>query len=177
LFFHLAPVSAEAVLHHRKIVGQDNSSEAAREGVAVSGGNRSLLWPGGEDSIVNRLCNCSLRGSRSRGVSAGHARRLNLEIAHYLRIEERMEERSKKKPARRTKELVVIARFPDEAEARMAAGKLGTEQIVAQVDEQVPWYGGEGQAQLKVSVNDAAKAIEILKETPARTRLVNDEEQ
>jgi len=70
---------------------------------------------------------------------------------------------------------VVIAKFPDEAEARMAASRLDGERIPAEVEQHISAFGGPSSAVLKVGADDAARAIEILKTTPARTRLTLDE--
>jgi hypothetical protein len=74
-------------------------------------------------------------------------------------------------------ELRTIASFGDELEARLAASKLEGEEIFVVVEVRMPKYLlGPHPATLRVLSDEAAKAIEILKSTPARRCLVNQSE-
>lgn len=68
--------------------------------------------------------------------------------------------------------LVVIARFSDQLSVHMAASKLESEGIrVFVIDPQQP-IGGWHTAEIKVAEDDADKAREILRQTPARDQLI-----
>ena len=68
--------------------------------------------------------------------------------------------------------LVAIARFSDQVSVHMAASKLESEGIRAFViDPQQP-IGGWHTAEIKVAVEDVARAVGILKQTPARDQLI-----
>ncbi|MGA2584263.1 MAG: hypothetical protein ABSG31_13370 [Tepidisphaeraceae bacterium] len=76
-----------------------------------------------------------------------------------------------------TGKFVTIAQFSSEAEARMAASKLDSEEIAAVVKpavDAIGIYTGGASASLSVPAEEAKKAIEILKTTPARTNIVPD---
>lgn len=68
---------------------------------------------------------------------------------------------------------VVIANFPEEAMAHMAASRLEAEGIEAMINDRLPIYlAGQRAARLAVSVDDVEAAVEILKQTPAKKFLV-----
>ena len=72
--------------------------------------------------------------------------------------------------------LVSIAYFPNEAEARMAACRLQSDGIFVLVRDKLPRYGfGPPSATLSVPIDEIARAIEILKKTPARRRLLGNQ--
>ena len=74
-----------------------------------------------------------------------------------------------------TGKIVVIANFPEEAMAHMAASRLEAEGIEAMVNDRLPIdLAGQRGARLAVSVDDVDAAIEILKQTPARKFLVEE---
>jgi hypothetical protein len=76
-----------------------------------------------------------------------------------------------------TVKFVPIAQFSSEAEARMAASKLDSEEIRAVVKpavDAVGIYSGGTSGWLSVPVGDVKRAIEILKTTPARSNIVPD---
>lgn len=73
-----------------------------------------------------------------------------------------------------TGKTVVIANFPEEALAHMAASRLDAEGIDAMVNDRLPIYlAGQRAARLSVSVDQVEAAVEILKQTPARKYLVD----
>ena len=72
-----------------------------------------------------------------------------------------------------TGKTVVIANFPEEAMAHMAASRLEGDGIAAMVNDRLPIYlAGQRGARLAVSVDDVDAAVEILKQTPAKKFLV-----
>jgi hypothetical protein len=69
--------------------------------------------------------------------------------------------------------MVTIARFPDEAQARLAAAKLEAEGIQPIVEDRIPARAlGRRAALLSVLPADAARATAILEDSPARSFLV-----
>jgi hypothetical protein len=76
-----------------------------------------------------------------------------------------------------TGKFVTIAQFSSEAEARMAASKLDSEEIHAVVKpavDAIGIYTGGASASLSVPAEDVKEAIEILKMTPARSHVLPD---
>jgi hypothetical protein len=72
-----------------------------------------------------------------------------------------------------TGKTIVIANFPEEAMAHMAASRLEAEGINALINDRLPIYlAGQRGARLSVSVDQADAAIEVLKQTPAKKFLV-----
>jgi hypothetical protein len=68
---------------------------------------------------------------------------------------------------------VTIARFPDEALAHMAAGKLLNEGIPATVLDQVPLRAiGQREAVIAVPAADVDRAVVVLMNSPARVYLL-----
>jgi hypothetical protein len=73
-----------------------------------------------------------------------------------------------------TGKTVVIANFPEEAMAHMAASRLEAEGIEAMINDRLPIYlAGQRAARLAVSVDDVDAAVEVLKQTPAKKFLVD----
>jgi len=70
---------------------------------------------------------------------------------------------------------VVIAKFPDEAEARMAASGWMASGSPLKWSSTFQRSADPAPPCSKSAPTDAARAIEILKTTPARTRLTLDE--
>lgn len=68
--------------------------------------------------------------------------------------------------------LVTIASFRDEADAHMAASKLGSEGIESVVTDVVRIAGAKRRATLQVLADDVESAISILIKTPARVFLM-----
>jgi hypothetical protein len=71
---------------------------------------------------------------------------------------------------------VVIARFSDEAIAQLAAGLLDAEGVEPFVWTQMPSRGlGQREASLSVRQSEAEKAKTILRNSPARAFIVDQE--
>jgi hypothetical protein len=68
--------------------------------------------------------------------------------------------------------LVTIANFRDEADAHMAASKLGSEGIESIITDVVRIAGAKRRATLRVLADDVESAISILARTPARAFLI-----
>jgi hypothetical protein len=74
--------------------------------------------------------------------------------------------------------MVAIAQFPEETEAHMAAGKLESEGIGAEIKIRMPFYGLKNpSAVLAVHPDDVARAVELLEQTPAKQRLIQPDGQ
>lgn len=85
-------------------------------------------------------------------------------------------QRAVKSAKGRRKKFVAIAIFPDEAEARMSASRLVGEKIPARVDDHISAWSGPASARLLVPPDSVVAAVQILKTTPAATRLTVDAE-
>ena len=74
--------------------------------------------------------------------------------------------------------MVAIARFPEETEAHMAAGKLEIEGIGVEIKTRMPLYGLKSpSALLAVHSDDVAQAIAVLEQSPAKQHLIQPESQ